>query len=337
MDVRETRYETFEELVVYCRRVAGAVGRVCLAIFGSRAGRRRRRERRDAGRRPRRGAAAHEHPARRARGRRERAGVPARGGPAALRPGRRDPARRAARRGWPALAVGARLGCAGRAPPASSSSCARWCASRPTARQQWFERGMQLVPLLDRRSAACVRAMAGIYHRLLERIEGDPNACCASASRCPRARRRGWPPARWRGRARERGPRGRGRGRPGGDHRGARLRRRGRRGDARGGAPAARRGAPTRCPARASRWTTASTSSCAAAPPTARCWRASAASALVSVQPRLEIPVLRPGARALRAAPRLAAAAAAPRRRARPLPPPAAARAARARRGRRSR
>ncbi len=40
--------------------------------------------------------------------------------------------------------------------------------------QQWFERGMQLVPLLDRRSAACVRAMAGIYHRLLERIEGDP-------------------------------------------------------------------------------------------------------------------------------------------------------------------
>jgi len=40
--------------------------------------------------------------------------------------------------------------------------------------QRWFERGMQLVPLLDRRSAACVRAMAGIYHRLLERIESDP-------------------------------------------------------------------------------------------------------------------------------------------------------------------
>jgi hypothetical protein len=27
------------------------------------------------------------------------------------------------------------------------------------------------VPLLDRRSAACVSAMAGIYHRLLGRIE----------------------------------------------------------------------------------------------------------------------------------------------------------------------
>src|SRR5436190_5481041 len=38
MDVEEARYEHFEELVVYCRRVAGAVGRLCLAIFGTRAG-----------------------------------------------------------------------------------------------------------------------------------------------------------------------------------------------------------------------------------------------------------------------------------------------------------
>ena len=36
MDVAGARYETFEELVPYCRRVAGAVGRVCLAIFGLR-------------------------------------------------------------------------------------------------------------------------------------------------------------------------------------------------------------------------------------------------------------------------------------------------------------
>jgi phytoene synthase len=40
--------------------------------------------------------------------------------------------------------------------------------------QEWFNRGMQLLPLLDRRSAACVAAMAGIYHRLLGRIEADP-------------------------------------------------------------------------------------------------------------------------------------------------------------------
>jgi phytoene synthase len=37
-----------------------------------------------------------------------------------------------------------------------------------------LERGLQLVPLLDRRSAACVLAMAGSYRRLLERIAADP-------------------------------------------------------------------------------------------------------------------------------------------------------------------
>ena len=31
----------------------------------------------------------------------------------------------------------------------------------------WFDRGLALVPLLDRRSAACVLAMTGIYRRLL--------------------------------------------------------------------------------------------------------------------------------------------------------------------------
>ena len=40
--------------------------------------------------------------------------------------------------------------------------------------REWFDRGLELAPLLDRRSAACVLAMAGIYRRLLERIEADP-------------------------------------------------------------------------------------------------------------------------------------------------------------------
>jgi phytoene/squalene synthetase len=35
-------------------------------------------------------------------------------------------------------------------------------------------RGLTLVPLLDRRSAACVLAMAGAYRRLLERIAMHP-------------------------------------------------------------------------------------------------------------------------------------------------------------------
>jgi len=38
----------------------------------------------------------------------------------------------------------------------------------------WLERGLALVPLLDRRSAACVLAMAGSYRRLLERIAASP-------------------------------------------------------------------------------------------------------------------------------------------------------------------
>src|SRR5581483_4332028 len=33
LDVRDTEYETFDELVVYCRDVAGSIGRLCLAIF----------------------------------------------------------------------------------------------------------------------------------------------------------------------------------------------------------------------------------------------------------------------------------------------------------------
>ena len=37
MDVAGSEYETFDELVVYCRRVAGSIGRLCLAIFGSHA------------------------------------------------------------------------------------------------------------------------------------------------------------------------------------------------------------------------------------------------------------------------------------------------------------
>ncbi len=35
--------------------------------------------------------------------------------------------------------------------------------------------GLELVPLIDRRSAACVLAMAGKYRRLLERIAAEPS------------------------------------------------------------------------------------------------------------------------------------------------------------------
>jgi len=40
----------------------------------------------------------------------------------------------------------------------------------------WYDRGLQLLPLLDKRSAACCAAMAGIYRELLQRIAADPSA-----------------------------------------------------------------------------------------------------------------------------------------------------------------
>ena len=42
--------------------------------------------------------------------------------------------------------------------------------------REWFDEGLQLLDLLDRRSRACVAAMAGIYRRLLARIESEPIA-----------------------------------------------------------------------------------------------------------------------------------------------------------------
>jgi glycosyltransferase involved in cell wall biosynthesis len=42
--------------------------------------------------------------------------------------------------------------------------------------RDWYATGWKLLPLLDRRSAACTGAMAGIYRRLLERIAAEPAA-----------------------------------------------------------------------------------------------------------------------------------------------------------------
>ncbi|HSB88077.1 MAG TPA: squalene/phytoene synthase family protein [Ilumatobacteraceae bacterium] len=42
--------------------------------------------------------------------------------------------------------------------------------------ESFYERGLQLLPLLDRRSRACVAAMSGIYRQLLTRIAADPLA-----------------------------------------------------------------------------------------------------------------------------------------------------------------
>ncbi len=51
--------------------------------------------------------------------------------------------------------------------------------------EQWYGRGLTLLPLLDRRSTACTAAMAGIYHRLLRRISGEPAAVLHRRVRLP--------------------------------------------------------------------------------------------------------------------------------------------------------
>ena len=44
-----------------------------------------------------------------------------------------------------------------------------------TRAEKWYADGLQLLPLLDARSAACCAAMSGIYHRLLKRIADEPD------------------------------------------------------------------------------------------------------------------------------------------------------------------
>ncbi len=55
--------------------------------------------------------------------------------------------------------------------PAALASLVRFEAARAV---QWYDEGLRLLPMLDRRSAACTAAMAGIYRRLLDVIAADP-------------------------------------------------------------------------------------------------------------------------------------------------------------------
>jgi phytoene synthase len=58
-------------------------------------------------------------------------------------------------------------------PPEAAVDLIRFEAARG---REWFGRGLGLLPLLDARSRACVRAMTGIYRRILGQIDRDPEA-----------------------------------------------------------------------------------------------------------------------------------------------------------------
>jgi phytoene synthase len=154
MDLRGETYETWDDLKVYCRCVAGAIGRVSLGIFGTEPG---------------------------ARGA-ERASEYADTLGLALqltnilRDVREDAAD--GRTYLPADDL-AKFGCSAGfdapTPPAGSDFAGLVHFEVRRARALFAE-GYRLLPLLDRRSGACVAAMAGIYRRLLDRIEREPEA-----------------------------------------------------------------------------------------------------------------------------------------------------------------
>ena len=149
-DVRGVTYVTFDDLLHYCRCVAGSIGRLSLGVFGT--------------------------------------SDPGTAVPLAdslgvalqltniLRDIREDYA--SGRVYLPAEDL-ARFGCALDADPATHpgqrelTALVEFEADRA---RSWYAEGLALMPLLDRRSAASAGAMAGIYFRLLEHIAADPAA-----------------------------------------------------------------------------------------------------------------------------------------------------------------
>ncbi len=161
MDVTGRTYATFEDLVVYCRCVAGSVGRLCLGVFS---------------------------------GAREAEALRGDGDPRApeyadalgialqqtniLRDIREDLGNGRVylpQSDLDRFGVELTLDERGNLVDKDGELAALIAFSAERARQ-WYADGLRLVPMLDRRSAACCAAMAGIYSRLLASIAADPKA-----------------------------------------------------------------------------------------------------------------------------------------------------------------
>jgi phytoene synthase len=145
MDVEGVRYETFDDLVGYCRRVAGTVGRLSLSIYG---------------------CADAETGAALA----DQLGV-------ALQITNilRDIVEDRDTMGRVYLPAEdlARFGLDGEVRGSDDALAALICFETGRA-EEWYATGLELLPMLDRRSRACTAAMAGIYRRLLDQIRRDP-------------------------------------------------------------------------------------------------------------------------------------------------------------------
>jgi 15-cis-phytoene synthase len=150
MDVAGTQFETFDDLVGYCRNVAGSIGRLCLGVFGAR----------DLSVAP---------------GYADELGI-ALQQTNILRDIREDlitgrvylPTADLMRFG-----VDLKLGSDGAlVDDGGLTALVRFSADRARG---WYDAGLRLIPLLDRRSAACASAMSGIYRRLLDKIAAQPS------------------------------------------------------------------------------------------------------------------------------------------------------------------
>jgi 15-cis-phytoene synthase len=154
MDLTGETYETWDDLKVYCRCVAGAIGRLSLAVFGTVPG---------------------VPDAERADEYADTLGL-ALQLTNILRDVREDAGN--GRTYLPAEDL-AKFGCAagfGGPHPPEGSDFAGLVHHEVRRARALFDEGFRLLPMLDRRSGACVAAMAGIYRRLLERIADDPQA-----------------------------------------------------------------------------------------------------------------------------------------------------------------
>jgi len=148
-DVRGTTYLTFDDLLHYCRCVAGSVGRLSLGVFGT-------------------PDAAAASPLADALGvALQLTNI--------LRDIRED--YRSGRVYLPAEDL-ERFGCTlepgGPGEPADDEKLAALVGFEAERARGWYATGLRLMPLLDRRSAASAGAMAGIYFRLLEHIAAAP-------------------------------------------------------------------------------------------------------------------------------------------------------------------
>lgn len=152
MDLAGVEYQDFADLTVYCHRVAGSVGRLCLAIFG-----------------------AHDDP--RAPQFADQLGI-ALQQTNILRDIREDllmgrvylPSTELSARG-----IRLEIDDSGalRDDDARLAAYIGFAADRA---ERWYDLGLRLLPDLDGRSAASCAAMAGIYHGLLHRIRQHPTA-----------------------------------------------------------------------------------------------------------------------------------------------------------------